>query len=89
MELISSTGVVIALEIAQTTIKSVSQCSGMPMLPFVFRCPVFKKEVQHWLDDVDDPPAGGESYEAITCPACTRLHFVNRKTGKLLGDEEK
>jgi hypothetical protein len=61
----------------------------MPMQPLIFRCPVFKENVQHWLDDDDDPPADGDSYEAMTCPACTRLHFVNRKTGKLLGDERK
>jgi hypothetical protein len=59
------------------------------MLPLIFRCPVFKENVQHWLDDDDDPPADGESYEAITCPACARLHFVNRKTSKLLGDKKK
>jgi hypothetical protein len=27
-------------------------------------------------------------YESLTCPSCTRLHFVNRKTGKLLGEKE-
>jgi len=61
----------------------------MPMLSLIFQCPVFKEEVQHWFDDEDDPPADDESYEAITCPACTRVHFVNRKTGKLLGGRKK
>jgi hypothetical protein len=81
VELISFTCVLFAFEISQTTIKSASQCSSMPMLPLIFRCPVFKEAVQRWLNDDDDPPA--------TCPACTRLHFVNRKTGKLFGDEKK
>jgi len=27
-------------------------------------------------------------YEGITCPACAKLHFINRKTGKLLGQDE-
>jgi len=28
-------------------------------------------------------------YEAVTCNACTRLHFLNRRTGKLLGQEDE
>ena len=27
-------------------------------------------------------------YEPIACPACTRLHFLNRKTGKLVGQDD-
>jgi hypothetical protein len=44
--------------------------------------------VQHWRDD-DDQDAPENLYEAISCPACTRLHFINRKTGKALGQVEK
>jgi hypothetical protein len=43
--------------------------------------------VQHWLDD-DDPTKPGDYYQSIVCPACARLHFVNRKTGRLLGQQE-
>ena len=28
------------------------------------------------------------SYEAVACPACTKLHFIDRKTRKLLGEEK-
>jgi len=42
--------------------------------------------VQHWLDDDDDVPEN--EWEGITCPACTGLHFLNRKTGKLLGQDD-
>jgi hypothetical protein len=28
-------------------------------------------------------------YEAIDCPACTRIHLVNRKTGELLGQDDE
>ena len=28
-------------------------------------------------------------FEAITCKACARLHFINRKTGKLLRQDDK
>jgi hypothetical protein len=32
-------------------------------------------------DDTED------TYDAMTCNACGQLHFVNRATGKVLGDE--
>jgi hypothetical protein len=41
--------------------------------------------VQHWLDDDDRP---GDCYQSIVCPACARLHFINRKTGRVLGQKE-
>jgi hypothetical protein len=50
--------------------------------PFMFRCPITNQRVQGWLEDED---AQATEFEGITCPACTRLHFVNRKTGELLG----
>jgi hypothetical protein len=36
-----------------------------------------------WPPHEDEAP--GRHYESVTCPSCARLHFVNRKTGKLLG----
>jgi hypothetical protein len=30
-----------------------------------------------------------ERYDAVSCPACGKPHFVNRKTGKLLGHEKE
>jgi len=44
-------------------------------------------KVQHWLDEDDD--VSENDYEGITCPACTRLHFLNRRTGKLLGHDDE
>jgi hypothetical protein len=41
--------------------------------------------VQHWSDE--DADVRENEYEGIICPACTRLHFLNRKTGKLLGQD--
>jgi hypothetical protein len=58
------------------------------MLPLIFRCSVFKEDVQHcWITTMTGLLM--TKYEATTCQACTRLHFVNRKTGKLLGDVKK
>jgi hypothetical protein len=36
-----------------------------------------------WPPHEDETP--DRHYESVTCPSCARLHFVNRKTGKLLG----
>jgi hypothetical protein len=41
--------------------------------------------VQHWLEDDNDVP--DNAYEVVPCPACARLHLINRKTGKLLGEK--
>jgi hypothetical protein len=53
----------------------------------IFRCPYTGLYVQHELDNAashDEKP----HYDAVTCPACARLHFVNRSTGKTLGHEQ-
>jgi hypothetical protein len=55
------------------------------VLPFLFTCPATGMYVQHWSDEDDD--VRENEYEGIICPACTRLHFLNRKTGKLLGQD--
>jgi hypothetical protein len=41
--------------------------------------------VQHWLDSGDEVPE--DDYEGVDCPACVQAHFINRKTGKVLGSE--
>jgi len=54
----------------------------------IFKCPRTGMNVQHWL--ADEPPWGDArcSYETVTCKACSRLHFLNRSSGKLLGEQE-
>jgi hypothetical protein len=54
--------------------------------PFIFKCPITDQNVQFRLEAAD---ARETEFEGVTCPACTRLHFVNRKTGKLLGANGK
>jgi hypothetical protein len=47
--------------------------------------------VQGWTaDDPELSEAGGEAetYEAVTCVACTRVHMVDPKTGKVLGRDD-
>jgi len=57
------------------------------MSKLLFKCPVTGMSIQHWLDG-DDPSEPGERYQSIVCPACARLHFINRKTGRVLGQKE-
>jgi len=56
------------------------------MATFIFSCPNTGLNVQHSFDD-DDEDVPDTEYEAMTCPGCTRIHFVNLKTGKLLGQD--
>jgi hypothetical protein len=59
----------------------------LTMAATVFRCPTTSMNVQHWSDDDND--ARENEYEGIVCPACTKLHLLNRKTGKLLGQDDE
>jgi hypothetical protein len=58
------------------------------MAQILFTCPTVSMKVQHWLDE-DHVPENEYEYEGITCPACTRLHFINRRTGRLLGHDKE
>ena len=53
------------------------------MAPFLYRCPNTGLNVQGFT--ADDPT---DSFEAVTCLACTRVHVVNPRTGKVLGADE-
>ena len=58
------------------------------MAKLIFRCVGTGMNVQVWLPE-EAPTDRADSYESVNCPACTRLHLVNRITGKILGDKEK
>jgi len=57
------------------------------MTAFLYRCPNIGLKVQGWLAD-DATERADDGYEAVTCVACTRVHLVNPKTGKVLGTNE-
>ena len=53
------------------------------MTTFIYRCPNTGQEVQGLTDDppvADDP----EAYQSVKCIACSRLHWVNPRTGRVL-----
>jgi hypothetical protein len=54
------------------------------MPTFLYRCPNTGQTVQGFTAEEAD----GDTYEAITCLACRRLHFVNPATGKVLGQDD-
>jgi hypothetical protein len=56
------------------------------MAHILYQCPRTTLKVQAWLAEEATPTAKPQGFEAVTCPACTQLHFINRSTGKLLGD---
>jgi len=53
----------------------------------IFKCPRTGMNVQHWLEE-PRPGDPSSSYDTVICKACTRLHFINRNTRKLLGEKE-
>ena len=57
------------------------------MKAFLYRCPHTNRNVQGWIAD-DPTERDKDSFEAVTCTACTRVHLVNPDTGKVLGEPE-
>jgi hypothetical protein len=54
------------------------------MAAFIYRCPATGYNVQAFV--ADDPTKGAEAYRSITCTVCGRVHLVNPKTGRVVGD---
>lgn len=53
----------------------------------IFKCPRTGMNVQHWLEE-PKPSEASSAYDTVICKACTRLHFINRNTRRLLGEKE-
>jgi hypothetical protein len=59
---------------------------GRMPTPFLYRCPNTGYRVQGFI--VEETSEDSESYHAITCIACQRVHLVNPTTGKVVGEDE-
>jgi hypothetical protein len=61
-----------------------NRCMGK----LIYRCTRTGMNVQVEMPEPapTDPP---DSYESVTCPACSRIHLINKTTGRLLSDNEK
>jgi hypothetical protein len=56
------------------------------MAKLMYQCSRTGVNVEIRLDD-DVTPAKSDAYEQVTCPSCAHVHFINRATGKVLGDK--
>ncbi len=54
------------------------------MVPFIYRCPTTGLNVQGLFAD-KVPAKETDTFEPITCVVCTRVHLINRSTGKIIG----
>ena len=72
---------------AQPARGSISSTSSRAMAELIiFRCPQTGMDVQTLLDKQEKDEA--RIYESVICPACTRLHFINKSTSKALGQDK-
>lgn len=61
--------------------------SKWPMAPIIFKCPTTGMKVQWETEEDSRIQDDAVLYQSIKCPGCTRIHFINRLTGKLLGEK--
>jgi hypothetical protein len=54
----------------------------------MYRCPRTGVSVDIWLAD-EVTPVNADTYEHVMCPSCAHIHFINKTTGKALGDKGK
>jgi hypothetical protein len=59
------------------------------MATIIYRCPNTGLNVQGWFADDPTRADANDSYEAVLCTACTKLHLINPKTGRTLGDDRQ
>ena len=78
---------------SQVTLRQIN-AEGFPtasiskMVKLIFRCIRTGMNVQIEMPDMA-PTDHADSYESVTCPACTGIHLINKTTGRTLGDSEK
>ena len=50
--------------------------------PVLYKCPHTGMNVQHWLADAPEDAKDGHS--PVSCPACTRTHFIHTRPARCL-----
>ena len=58
------------------------------MRKLIFRCTRTGMNVQIHMPDAA-PTDHPDAYETVNCPACARIHLINKISGRLLSDNEK
>ena len=51
-------------------------------------CPKTGSNVPVWVAEAQ-PGDSTDAYDAVACPSCGRLHFVNKSTGKTLSGKPR
>jgi hypothetical protein len=61
------------------------------MATFLCHCANTSRRVQDWVadDPSDYPDDDTEAFQSLACLACTGVHLVNPKTGKVLGADDE
>jgi hypothetical protein len=59
------------------------------MATIIYRCPTTGLNVQGWFADDPVRTDADDTYESLICTACTMLHLINPKTGRVLGDDRE
>jgi hypothetical protein len=60
--------------------------TGAGMANLIFKCPRTGLNVQHWQAEDAAPDDSQSTYDTVVCQACNGIHFINRSTGRLLGE---
>jgi endogenous inhibitor of DNA gyrase (YacG/DUF329 family) len=56
------------------------------MLAKMFKCPRTGLNVPWQPENMSPPAEGSQTFTSVACPACNALHFIDQRTGRLLGD---
>ena len=75
------------LDLIRVSIAFARHRSTMMDSLIIFHCPETGTDVQTLLLKQEHEEAR-PYYVAVTCPACTRLHFLDKSTGMALGPDE-
>jgi hypothetical protein len=75
-------------DLRQINAQGHATASTFKMARLIFRCTRTGMNVQIEMPETA-PTDHADSYESVTCPACTRIHLINKATGRILGDNEK
>jgi hypothetical protein len=75
-------------DLRQINARGCTTASPLKMVRLIFRCVQTGMNVQIEMPE-KAPTDHVDSYESVACPACTRIHLINKTTGKMLGDNEK
>jgi hypothetical protein len=55
---------------------------------FLYQCPTTGQTVQGWSAEEVSDQDDDDTYQSTDCLACTRVHLINLKTGRVLGERE-